>query len=121
VGRAFRRVQRALAIRPQWKIERYFQKYAVVRGHWKLIRSTGLEEGKRKPQTRYELYDLEADPLETRDRSAEEEVVFRELKAVLAEFVKERRIMKVLPEERRMTEEERQRQMRELRSLGYMQ
>ena len=61
------------------------------------------------------------DQQETRDVSGEEDAMLEELKAVLADFLKRKRIMKVLPEERRKTEEERQEEMRTLRSLGYIQ
>ncbi len=120
-GKFFRKVKKALSIQPKWKIEDRFQKFAVIQGDWKLIRSRGLDEKKKKKVISYELYNLSMDQQETRDLSGEEDAVLEELKAVLADFLKRKRIMKVLPEERRKTEEERQEEMRTLRSLGYIQ
>ena len=120
-GRFWRKVQKLLSIQQKWKIEDRFQKFAVLRGDWKLIRSMVLDKEKKKKVIRYELYNLGSDPQETRDLSGDEEAVMKELKAVLSKFLKQKRIMKVLPKDRQKTEEERQEEMRTLRSLGYIQ
>jgi arylsulfatase A-like enzyme len=120
-GRFWRKIQKLLSIQPKWNIDERFQKFAVLRGDWKLIRSMIWDEEKGKRAIRYELYNLGSDPQETQDLSVDEEAVMEELKAELSAFLKQKRIMKVLPEERNKTEEERREEMRTLRSLGYIQ
>jgi hypothetical protein len=119
--RLWRRIQELLSIEPKWKIEGRFQKFAVVHGDWKVIRSAIWDSKKKKIAIEYELYNLAADPQENQNLSDQEEVVMEELKSVLTTFLKKKRIMKVLPDERQKSDEERQEEMRALRSLGYIQ
>jgi arylsulfatase A-like enzyme len=121
LSRMRRKVEVLLSIQRKWKIEGRFQKFAVQKGDWKLIRSAILDEDKKKRAVKYELYNLASDPQENQDLTNQEEVVAEELRAILTAFLKQKRIMKVLPEDRHKTDEERQEEMRALRSLGYIQ
>jgi arylsulfatase A-like enzyme len=120
-AKLLRKVQIALSIQPKWKIENHFQKFAVLQGNWKLIRSAVLDEEKKKRTIKYELYNLASDPQETRDLYGEQGAIAEQMKAVLTAFLNRKRLMKVLPEDRQKTDEERQEEMRMLRSLGYIQ
>lgn len=121
LGRFWRSVQKLLSIQPKWKIERRFQKFAVSNDKWKLIRSAVLDEEKKKRAVRYELYNLVSDPQETRDLYGEEGSIGKQMQTVLEAFLKQKRVMKVLPGERQKTDKERQEEMKMLRSLGYIQ
>ena len=100
-------------IRQRWKIERHFDKIAVVKGDWKFIRS---EDAKNRKDVSYELYNLREDPGEIKNLITEEEEVYEELRILLKEYLKTKRFdVHPLRDDAQTNEE-----IKTLRSLGYM-
>jgi len=58
---------------------------SIIRGRHKLVRSVVSKKNKKKeePQTQFKLYDLVADPTESKDISAANPKMFKELQALL--------------------------------------
>ena len=102
----------------RWKIEEHFQKIAIIKGEWKLIRTTVTSD---KKEYKYELYNLTIDKLEQEDLYIEEEMVVRELEADLKKYLKQKRKVAVPESETEKSESERAEELKELRSLGYVQ
>jgi arylsulfatase len=110
IKRVFMRV---LHIKQRWKIEDHFDKIAVVKGDWKLIRS---ESSMSKKDIIYELYNLREDPDEMENLIDREEEVYNELRRLLKKYIKTKRFSVAPQQHDGQTEEE----IKTLRSLGYM-
>jgi arylsulfatase len=100
-------------MKQRWKIEKHFEKIAVVKGDWKLIR---FDDAQGRKYISYELYNLRQDPGETKNLIAEEDEVYRELKSLLEEYIQTKRFSVHPLQDDAQTEEE----IKTLRSLGYM-
>jgi arylsulfatase A-like enzyme len=102
----------------RWKIDEHFQKIAIIKGDWKLIRTTITSD---KKEYKYELYNLKLDKLEQDDLYIEEEMVVRELETDLKKYIKQKRKVAVPEAETEKSESERAEELKELKSLGYVQ
>jgi len=100
-------------IKLRWKIDRHFDKIAVVKGDWKLIRSL---DAKNRKEVSYELYNLREDPGEIENLITEEEEVYKELRILLKKYIQTKRYSVHPLQDDAQTEEE----IKTLRSLGYM-
>jgi arylsulfatase len=110
IKRVFMRMFR---IRQRWRIEEHFEKIAVVKGDWKLIRSNA---GTNRKNGTYELYNIKEDPYELENLVADENEVFAELSELLEEYARIKRFSIYPLENGGQTAEE----IKTLRSLGYM-
>jgi arylsulfatase len=112
-----RSIMKMFRLDRKWKIERHFDKMAVEKDGWKLIRSDTT--GKRKG-IRFELYNLNSDPSESRNLVDTEARRYRELKSLLHHYIREKRKRIVPLSEIERGKTEREDEIRTLRSLGYM-
>ncbi|MBA7537802.1 hypothetical protein ES705_30072 [subsurface metagenome] len=102
----------------RWKIDDHFQKIAIIKGEWKLVRTAKTSE---KKEYKYELYNLKSDKQEQEDLYMEETIVVRELEADLKKYLKRKRKVAVPEAESKQSEAQRAQELKELKSLGYVQ
>jgi arylsulfatase len=101
----------------KWKIEKHFDRIAVVKENWKLIRNDVRGENDR---ARYELYNIDSDPLELQNLVEMEKEVYKELKSALKQHIKTKRLHAAPVPDLQRSDKERQEEIETLRSLGYM-
>ena len=99
----------------QWPLRHY---RSVQDERWKLIYHPAVARGRRPRAERWELYDLEKDPAETRNLYAEGDRESRRLQRVLSDWMKGNAWLRRSPE---TVEEKSDETMRALRALGYVQ
>jgi len=99
-------------IRPRWRMEDHFDKMAVLKGGFKLIRSENVTV---KRGFRYELYNVREDPGEAHDLMGTEGEVAADMRKILRDYIRIKR-HRVAPEQQGREDED----VKTLRSLGYM-
>jgi arylsulfatase A-like enzyme len=101
----------------RWKVADYFEKYAVVKDEWKLMRSN---DGGDKKKPLYELYNIKADPEELHNLVEAESEVFRELNETLDLYMRKKRFRAAPSPFEGKSKSQTQEEIQTLRSLGYM-